>query len=202
MTSDRTALLHELEAFGTANDSRVDAQSSKMLNITPDTGQFLAMLVRLRRPARILEVGTSNGYSTIWLADAASACGAVVETIERDPGKIELARDNFCRAGVADVITQIEGEASTVLATTADETYEFIFLDSKRTEYAAWWPDLRRILRPGGLVVCDNATSHPQEFVEFNEIVARTPEMATVLVPIGKGELLIQDQRAIERVTP
>jgi predicted O-methyltransferase YrrM len=200
MTSDRTALLDELEAFGIANDSRVDAHAAKMLNITRDTGQFLAMLVRLQRPTRILEVGTSNGYSTIWLADAARACGAMIETIERDPSKLELARDNFCRAGVGDVITQIEGEAAAVLSTTADETYEFIFLDSKRTEYAAWWPNIRRILRPGGLVVCDNATSHPQEFVEFSEVVAHTPAVAMVVVPIGKGELLIQDERAIEQV--
>ena len=196
MTPELTALLAELEAFGIVNDDRMVEHSAKMLNITRDTGEFLAMLIRLQRPRRILEVGTSNGYSTLWLAEAARACGALVETIERSPRKLELARDTFCRAGVAGVITQIEGEASAVLSSTAAGTYEFIFLDSKRTEYAAWWPDLQRVLRPGGVIVCDNATSHPHEFVEFNSVVARTPGFSTVLVPIGKGELLILDAGA------
>jgi predicted O-methyltransferase YrrM len=195
MTPELTALLAEIEAFGHANDNQVAEHSGKMLNITRDTGEFLAMLVRLQRPTRILEVGTSNGYSTLWLADAARACRCLVETIERNPHKLALARDTFCRAGVADVITQIEGEAAAVLAATADETYEFIFLDSKRTEYASWWPDLQRVLRPGGVIVCDNATSHPDEFVEFNGALAQTPGFSTLLVPIGKGELMILDER-------
>ena len=195
MTSELSALLRELEAFGNAHDDGVADHSSKMLNITPETGQFLSMLIRLQCPKRILEVGTSNGYSTLWLADAARGCGALVETIERSPRKLEMARDTFCRGGVAGAITQIEGDAAAVLATTADETYEFVFLDAKRTEYAGWWSDLRRIIRPGGLIVCDNATSHPQEFVEFNAAVAGTPGFATVLVPIGKGELMILDER-------
>ena len=202
MTPELTVLLSELETFGHANDEQVADHSAKMLNITRDTGQFLAMLVRLQRPTRILEVGTSNGYSTLWLADAARAGSGLVETIERNPHKLALARDTFCRAGVADVITQIEGDAATVLARIADETYEFIFLDSKRTEYVAWWPDLCRILRPGGVIVCDNATSHPQEFVPFNDIVARTPGFTTVLVPVGKGELLILDERAPGQIDP
>jgi predicted O-methyltransferase YrrM len=195
MTPELSAVLSELEAFGQSNDERVTDHSARMLNITRDTGQFLAALVRLQRPTRILEVGTSNGYSTLWLAEAARPCRCLVETIERNPDKLAMARDTFCRAGVLDVVTPIAGEAAAVLARTADETYDFIFLDSTRTEYAAWWPDLRRILLPGGVIVCDNATSHPHEFVEFNQVVARTPGFTTVLVPIGKGELMILDER-------
>jgi len=195
MTPELSALLSELEAFGQSNDDQVAEHSAKMLNITRDTGQFLAALVRLQRPTRILEVGTSNGYSSLWLADAARPCRCLIETIERNSEKLALARDNFCRAGMLDVITQIAGDAAAVLARTSDETYDFIFLDSKRTEYAAWWPDLRRILLPGGVIVCDNATSHPQEFVEFQKVVADTPGFSTVLVPIGKGELMILDDR-------
>ena len=195
MTRELNAVLSELEAFGEAHDATAE-HPARMLNITRDTGQFLAALVRLQRPTRILEVGTSNGYSTLWLAEAARVCRCLIETIERNPHKLALARDTFCRAGVADVITQIAGEAATVLASTAAETYEFIFLDATRLDYAAWWPDLQRILRPGGVIVCDNATSHPHEFVAFANEVARTRGFATVLVPIGKGELMILDERA------
>jgi predicted O-methyltransferase YrrM len=195
MNEALSSLLAEIEAFGQINDEQVTDHAAKMLNITRDTGQFLAALVRLQRPTRILEVGTSNGYSTVWLADAARVCRCLIETIEHDSAKLAMARDLFCRAGLSDVITQIAGEAPAVLARTADETYEFIFLDAKRTEYAAMWPDLCRILQPGGVIICDNATSHPHEFVEFNDVVARTPGFSTVLVPIGKGELMILDDR-------
>ena len=84
MTDALSALLAEIEAFGQTNDEQVADHAAKMLNITRDTGQFLAALVRLQRPTRILEVGTSNGYSTVWLADAARACRCLVETIEHD----------------------------------------------------------------------------------------------------------------------
>ena len=66
----------------------------------------------------------------------------------------------------------------------------FIFLDSNRTQYAAWWPDIRRALAPGGLLVVDNATSHPDEVAPLIAAVAEAPEFTTVLAPIGKGEFL------------
>src|SRR5262245_49909485 len=101
-------MLDELAAFGEANDARETARPRRMLNITADTGRLLWMLVRLARPRRILEVGTSNAYSTIWLADAARAVGARVVTLEANPDKVRLARENLARAGVADVVEILE----------------------------------------------------------------------------------------------
>ena len=188
------SLLQEIEAFGNANDARVTDRSQKMLNITPHTGEFLSILVRLQGAKRVLEIGTSNGYSTLWLADAVSSNDGTVETVERNPEKTQLARINFERAGLSRFVHLVEADAAEVLAS-ADAMYDFVFLDSERTEYHSWWPHVLRVLRPGGLVVCDNAISHQHEFEEFTTAVRRTPSCSMCLVPVGKGQLLILKHR-------
>src|SRR5215471_3828602 len=95
-------LLERLAQLGEDNDARETARPRRMLNITPDTGRLLWILIQATRATRILEVGTSNAFSTIWLADAARATGGRVTTLEVDPGKVALARANLGRAGLAD----------------------------------------------------------------------------------------------------
>jgi predicted O-methyltransferase YrrM len=183
-------LLAELEHFGNANDSATNERSRKMLNITRDTGEFLAVLIRATGARRILEIGTSNGYSTLWLANAAQAIGSSVTTVEFSDYKIALAKKNFARSGLASFITLIHDNARRVLERSVDSSFDFIFLDSERPEYPGWWPDLRRVLRPGGLLVVDNATSHPQEMAPFMALVQADSSFTTSLVPIGNGEFM------------
>ncbi|MCI0483411.1 MAG: O-methyltransferase [candidate division NC10 bacterium] len=191
------SLLREIEAFGKANDARVADRSQKMLNITPDTGEFLSILARLQPAKRVLEIGTSNGYSTLWLADALSGTDGIVETVERNPEKVRLAQVNFERSGLSRCISLVEADGAQVLAAASDSVYDFVFLDSERTEYVSWWPHILRVVRPGGLVVCDNAISHKHEFEQFTEVVRRTPSCSVCLVPVGKGQLLILKHREL-----
>ena len=72
----------------------------------------------------------------------------------------------------------------------ADGAFDLIFLDSERPEYPGWWPHLRRVLRPGGLLVVDNATSHPEQMAPFVALVKADAEFVTSLVPVGNGEFL------------
>ena len=183
-------LLKELEAFGHANDEAIKDRPRRMLNITRDTGEFLAVLVRIMGARRILEIGTSNGYSTLWLADAARAVGGKVTTVEMSRLKIEMAEKNFSRSGLAEYIDQLEGDAGGVLSQTEDAAFDVVFLDSERSEYVGWWPDLKRVLRRGGLLVVDNATSHAEEMAPFIKLVRDDGDFVTNLVPIGNGEFL------------
>jgi predicted O-methyltransferase YrrM len=183
-------LLAELAAFGDAHDGDAANRATRMLNITPDTGEFLAVLVKAMQARRILEIGTSNGYSTLWLADAAAGIGGHVTTIEMAPQKIAMARENFERGGLASRITQCEGDAGVHLAQFGDGAFDLVFLDSKRSAYLDWWPALRRILRAGGLLVVDNATSHADEMAAFTDAVRADEAFTTSLVPVGKGEFL------------
>jgi len=183
-------LLDELAAYGDAHDGDAVNRASRMLNITPDTGEFLAVLVRATGARRILEIGTSNGYSTLWLADAAAAIGGAVATVELSPAKIAMAYANFTRARLLDRITQHEGDAGAVLAGLDDGAVDLLFLDSQRSAYLDWWPQLKRVLRAGGLLVVDNATSHAGEMAAFTAAVQADDGFTTSLVPVGKGEFL------------
>jgi len=189
MQSSLKALLKELEAFGRQHDSTVADRAGRMLNITPDTGEFLAVLTRAIGATRILELGTSNGYSTLWLAEAAGP-GALVTTVELAPEKIALARTNFARACMQERIRQIEGEAGAYLAGCGDASVDLLFLDSERRAYTDWWPQLARVLRPGGLIVVDNAISHAQELAPFMQAVREQPGWSGSLVQVGKGQFL------------
>ncbi len=184
------ALLKELETFGVNHDAAPDNRARRLLNITHDTGEFLAVLVRAMCARRVLEIGTSNGYSTLWLAEAAQGINGSVTTVELSAAKVAMARENFTRASLQDRIVQVEGQAADFLASSADESFDLLFLDSERSAYLGWLPQIERILRPGGLVVVDNATSHAQELAPFMQALRCASGWSTSLVPVGKGEFL------------
>jgi len=190
MNKELHQLLCELEEFGQANDEKKEDRAQRMLNITPDTGEFLAVLVRAMNARRVLEIGTSNGYSTLWLADAVSAIDGSVTTVEYAEQKYRLAQKNFSRTSLAHRIDAILGDAGTILGNADDAVYDLIFLDSERSQYPGWWPDLKRVLRPGGLLVVDNALSHGEQMAPFKALVEADVEFTTCVVPVGKGEFL------------
>lgn len=180
----------ELERFGAANDAAASERPRRMLNITRDTGAFLAVLVRATAARRVLEIGTSNGYSTLWLAEAARAIGGAVTTVESAEYKIALAAANFARSGLSGFIAQVHDDAGRLLERSAGAAYDLVFLDSERPEYPGWWPHLRRVLRPGGLLVVDNATSHADQMARFVELVTADEGFSSCVVPVGNGEFL------------
>ncbi len=190
MTELLDTLLTELEQFGKANDSATTERPRRMLNITRDTGEFLAVLVRATVARRVLEIGTSNGYSTLWLASAARAIDGAVTTVEISDYKIALAKATFTRSGLAAHISLVQDDAGRLLQRTAASAFDLVFLDSERPEYPGWWPHLKRALRPGGVLVVDNATSHPAEMAPFVALVSADVQFVTSLVPVGNGEFL------------
>ena len=188
MTPTLNTLLTELEQRGEDNDARVSERRRKYLNITRDTGEFLAVLVKAIRAERILEIGTSNGYSTLWLASSLNNGGRVV-TVEFDNDKIGEAKANFQRAGLVDRIEQIKGDAVTYLrGNTA--TFDLVFLDADRSQYLDVADRITEALKPGGVLVCDNALSHATEMADFIAHLQEHPRFTTCLVPVGKGEFV------------
>lgn len=190
MSDALDALKAELERLGVANDGATTERARRMLNITRDTGAFLSVLVRATAARRVLEIGTSNGYSALWLAEAAMANGGKVTTVEYSEYKVGLASATFARSGLAPCIELVHDDAGRVLRRAAPGEFDFVFLDSERSEYPGWWPELRRALRPGGLLVVDNAVSHAAEMAPFAAQVNADPMFTTSLVPVGNGEFL------------
>lgn len=185
---DLTALLRELEQLGEENDATVEQKELKYLNITRDTGEFLAVLIKASAVRQALEIGTSNGYSTLWLASALPEDGHVT-TLEVSPYKIEQAARNFKRANLAHKITTVQDDASYYISQNSEQ-FDLIFLDADRSKYMEFARQVIARVRPGGLLVCDNAVSHASEMEEFLRFVENTGEFTTVTVPIGKGQFV------------
>ena len=180
-------VLEKLAKVGEDNDARETARPKRMLNITRDTGRLLWILVTATRATRILEVGTSNAFSTIWLADAARATGGRVTTLELNPDKIALARTNLASAGLASQVDIMEGKAAETLASLPGP-FDLVFLDADRPSYLTYLELVVPKLRAGGLLVADNVTSHASELQDYLARVKSHPALFSVTVPIGNGE--------------
>jgi predicted O-methyltransferase YrrM len=191
MNEDRRAFLDELYAHGREHDARHEDRLARLRNVEPETAELLGVLVRALGARRVLEIGTSNGYSTIWLADAALAVGGAVVSLEVEPERTAQALANLTRAGVKGAAELRVQDGAEALPSYDDAAWDLIFLDAERPAYGGYWPDLQRVLVPRGLLVVDNALSHAAELVEFSELVYSTPGVTSTLLPVGAGVLLI-----------
>ena len=179
MDPRRRAIAERLLRASREHDSGQADRLRRFRNVEPET-------------ARLLEIGTSNGYSTIWLADAAEAVGGHLVSVDVDGERIELARANLERARLAAEL-RVQ-DAAEALAASPDGAWSFVFLDAERQAYVAYWPDLLRALAPGGLVAIDNVTSHADEVAEVTSLIEAEPAVSTALVPIGAGVRLVVKQ--------
>jgi len=180
-------LLENPAKFGADNDARETERPKRMLNITPDTGRLLWIIVRATAATRILEVGTSNAFSTIWLADAARSTGGRVTTLELNSEKIARARANLAAAGLDVVVEIMQGRAAETLAALPGP-FDLAFLDADRPSYLTYLEMVVPKLRPGGLLIADNVTSHAHELQDYLRRVKSHPQLFAVTVPIGNGE--------------
>jgi predicted O-methyltransferase YrrM len=196
-----SALLDDLYREGRVHDAALADRLLRRRNLEPETAEMLTVLVRAIQPQNVLELGTSNGYSTIWLADSCSDIAARFVSVEIDPDRTAQARQNLARAGLADRVKLVTGDAGELLAAAADGDWELIFLDAERPAYAGYWPDLLRVLAPGGLLVVDNVISHADQVAAFRRLVDAEPAVSSALIPIGAGALLIvKDGRRNEMI--
>lgn len=184
--------LQRLWEEGERHDAVALERAHKNLFITPDTGRFLYQLVRSLRPTRVLEVGTSAGYSTLWLALALRDRSAShLKSLDIDPARQAQASANLARFGLAGRVSLLGTDAGPWLAAAQTNSLDFIFLDADRSRYVGYWPHLQRLLVPGGLLVMDNALSHATECAEFVDAVIATKGYLAETYPIGKGQFVI-----------
>jgi predicted O-methyltransferase YrrM len=186
MEPEIRGLLNELEAFGREHDQREPDHSKKMLNLEPDTAHLISVLVRSSQRRHLLEIGTSNGYSTIWLAWAARATGGRVTSIDRDASKHGMADANLRRAGLRDRVDLVLGDATEVIARLPGQ-FDLVFFDADRISAPAQFQLLESRLLPGALVLADNALSHPDQIKDYLTTIQARPDFEHVVVPIGKG---------------
>jgi predicted O-methyltransferase YrrM len=197
MNKARRRLVDELYERGKEHDERHSDRLERFRNVEPPTAELLGVLIRATGARRILELGTSNGYSTIWLADAAEANRGTVLSVDVDADRTELARRNLADAGLEERAELRTEDAAGTLARSADAEWEFVFLDAERPAYPGYVPDLVRTLAPRGVLAVDNVRSHERELVEFTSLIEAMPALTQTVVPVGAGlRLAVLDGRS------
>jgi predicted O-methyltransferase YrrM len=191
MDRTRSALLAELEQHGREHDAGREDRRERLRNVEPETAAMMAVLVRALRAKRLLELGTSNGYSTIWLGDAAESHGGRVLSVDLDEGRQAQARANISRAGLERVVELRIEDAAATLAALGDGACDFVFLDAERPAYVSYWEDLVRVLAEPGLLLADNAISHAAEMAAFRARAEGDARVEVALLGVGAGVLAV-----------
>jgi caffeoyl-CoA O-methyltransferase len=150
------------------------------LNVTTREGWLLRQLTETAGAKRVVEVGTSSGYSSIWLALGLRATGGKLYTHEIDPEKVKMARANFEKAGVADVITIVEGDAHETVKQ-HKEPIDVVFLDADKEGYIDYFKKLLPLVRPGGLIL-GHDMKRPRPDPRYIEAITRNPDLDTSFV--------------------
>src|ERR1700722_5823356 len=179
-------LLQEIEIHGRENDARATERPRMMLNLEAASAQLLSILVRASGVTRALEVGTSNAYSTIWLAWSLAPAGGRVLSIDRNPDKHALARENLRRANLADQVELRTGDAAEI-ARELTGPFDLVFLDADRRKFPEILQILLPKLAPKVLVLADNVHSHPEEIAEYIKLISNLADFQHTIVPVGKG---------------
>jgi predicted O-methyltransferase YrrM len=182
--------IDELVRAAERHDAGLPNRLERWRVLEPDAGRFLWFLAQAVAARTIVEIGTSRGVSTLWLADAARAAGGHVLSLDTDAAAQVEARRTVAAAGLADVVTFRAEDGGAALADLDDGGVDLLFLDAERTEYASWWPQPVRVLRSGGVLVADNAESHPEEMAPLRRLLDDDDRVTTTTISVGKGELV------------
>ena len=150
------------------------------LNVTTREGRVLRQLTEAVGARRVVEIGTSSGYSTIWLALGARAAGGKVFTHEIDPEKVKMARANFKKAGVDDLVTIIEGDAHETIKQ-HKEPIDVVFLDAEKKGYVDYLQKLLPLVRPGGLIL-GHDMHRPMPDPRYIEAITENPDLDTSFI--------------------
>ena len=193
LDTGNTAMLDQIEREATADYVPI---------IRKEMQSFLKFLLAMKKPARILEVGTAVGFSAILMAEY-DPVPCQITTIENDEKRIPIARENFKRAGKEAQIALLEGDAAEVLKT-LEGPYDFIFMDAAKGQYIHFLPEILRLLAKDGVLVSDNVlqdgdviesrfavtrrnrTIH-KRMREYLYTLTHSEELVTAVLPVGDG---------------
>jgi len=158
----------------------LENQRRGMANVSTDDGRLLRVLTESLGARHVVEIGTSNGYSAIWFCLALRTTGGKLTTYEIDARRAQMARENFTRAGVADIVTLIEGDAHKQVVK-LKKPIDILFIDADKFGYIDYLKKLLPLVRPGGLIIAHNMRS-PAPDPRYITAITTNPELETVFL--------------------
>ena len=173
------------------HDSTQADRIARFRNIEPESAQFLAQLVHIQQPEQILEIGTSTGYSTLWLAYAAQQVNARLTTLEIDADRSQQAASHLADFNLSNGVEFWVGDAAKYLKQ-SQAIYDFILLAAERDAYIDYWPDLKRLIcAKRGVLVVDNVLSHADQVTDFIALIQQDEQFSLSTLAIGAGLLVV-----------
>lgn len=175
-------------------DLLIELESTRELywNIPRETGAFLNLLIRSQQFRSVLEIGTSSGYSALWMAEALSHTKGTLITLEsHKKSRQEIAKANFLKSGLSKHISLILGHAPEDLPKKL-EKLDMAFLDATKNEHPSYFHALKNKIRKGGLIITDNLSSHRQELAPYIKTVKSEKAWESTELNIGTGLLISQ----------
>ncbi|MBT5875904.1 MAG: O-methyltransferase [Candidatus Latescibacteria bacterium] len=160
----------------------------RLRQVPRETGKFIALWAAAAPEGRYLEIGTSAGFSTLWLALACRTIGRRITTFEVLPEKLALAKETFACTGVGDVVDQVAGDARDYLSDISD--ISFCFLDAEKEVYKDCYDLIVPRMVTGGILIADNAIDHRDTLQPLIDEALADPRLDAMVVPIEKGELV------------
>lgn len=173
----------EQELFDTL--AELEMRSAQAI-MDPDSAKFLSILAISNKAKTIVEVGSGPGYSTLWLAYAASVTGGQVITCEIDPAKAAETRANLAKANLAESVEVLVGDARELLRQRS-EPVDLLFIDGDYGQYETYFDVVYKRMNIGSMVVADKVVAHENDLSDYTTYVQNHPNLESVTVPVGQG---------------
>jgi caffeoyl-CoA O-methyltransferase len=165
----------------------IKAADSDQLAVSEEDGRFLRVMAASGGATRALEIGGASGYSAIWIGLGLRQTGGHLTTIEFDPARARTAADNIRRAGLADIVTVVPGDAFKEVPRLAGD-FDFVFLDAWKRDYKRFFDMIVPRLAPRGLFLAHNVVNKQAEMRDFLDAIQKSPSFFTTIVkPSGEG---------------
>jgi caffeoyl-CoA O-methyltransferase len=165
-------------------------QSRGMGNIPPEDGRMLRMLTETLGARHVVELGTANGYSALWFCLALRSTGGKLTTHELDAGRIALARENFNRAGVEDLVTLVEGDAHETIKRLSGPI-DLVLIDAEKEGFTDYLKQLKPLVRKGGLIIAHDSSGLADQMDAYFKAIASDPDFETVFVDASRWGMAI-----------
>ena len=175
--------LKNLKEYGKKND---------IPNVTEHVGQLLNMLIKIRSPKNILEIGCANGYSTIWMADSAKSLGSKIHAIDHSKPTFEEAKNNLSKIGLDEMVNFYFGDAIDVINNfPSDLLFDFIFVDGEKGKYLDFWNTIQSRLSDKSIIVFDDMVLFPEKTKSFSEVIKNVSGFDQLLISDGDDGVLL-----------